>query len=334
MKLLEEFLNSKPLFYKKFDPNRIKEAYLLIKDKIKKPTTIQVIGTNGKGSTSRALAYLLYKNKKRVGHFSSPHIFHFRERFWIDNRFATDDELNRAHQKLLALLGEEVAKELSYFEYQTLLALILFEDLDYIVLEAGLGGEFDATSVAKRDLTLFTNIGFDHKEFLGDSIEKIATSKLKAMSEVAAIGIQKYNIVYEIASKIAKEKGVKLFFLKDWDKKEIISQEIKTIMNNPPSFLIDNISLAILGAKILNESVDLSSLKDLKLFGRLFKISKNIYIDVGHNPLAAEEIVKNLDKEVVLIYNALEDKEIKRVLEILKPKIKRVEIIHNSFNFL
>ena len=75
---LAELLDSKPLFYTKFDPNRIVKSYKLIKNSLKHPTRVQLIGTNGKGSTGRALAHLAFKSGLRVGHFSSPHILNFK----------------------------------------------------------------------------------------------------------------------------------------------------------------------------------------------------------------------------------------------------------------
>ena len=326
MELLE-LLNSKPLYYTKFDPNRIVEAYELIKDKIKHPKAIWLIGTNGKGSTGRAVAHLSYKSGLSVGHFTSPHILDFKERFWIDGRFATKDELQKAHKKLSTLLGKKITDALSYFEYQTLLAFVLFEDTHLQVIEAGLGGEYDATSVKKYDLTIITPIGFDHSTFLGKSIKEIATTKLNAISKKVLIANQEYKEVYTIAKEIATIKGSKLYFYKDLAKERF--KEIQKLSTKKawPNYIIQNITNAILALDIMQINYSVKDLKTLSLFGRFYKIAPNIIIDVGHNPLAAKAIVEALPKKVTLIFNILGDKEYKEVLEILKPKIKELQII-------
>jgi len=320
---LAELLDSKPLYYTKFDPNRIIQAFKLIKNHIKNPKRVHIVGTNGKGSTGRALAYLAYKNGLRVGHFSSPHILDFKERFWIDNKFATDKELNIAHQKLYLLLGEQTAQSLSYFEYQALLAFVLFENLDLQVIEAGLGGEYDATSVLEYNLTIFTPIGYDHSSFLGNSIKDIATTKLKIMRNIAILAKQPYKEVLQIAKNISKETKTELIVF-DTNK----YQEIKKSLLKPyPNYLIENITLAVIALDKLDINYDLQNLNSLEIFGRFYKLKPNVIIDVGHNSLAANAIKDALNDKVVLIFNILSDKDAKDVLKILKPKIKRVEII-------
>ncbi len=321
---LAEFLDTKPIYYKKFDPNRIVGAYQLIVKNIKHPKRIHLIGTNGKGSTGRTIAYLAYKSGFSVGHFSSPHILHFSERFWINGTFANENELQEAHEKLYNLLGEKVAKSLSYFEYQTLLAFVLFENCNLQVIEAGLGGEYDATSVAKYDATIFTPIGFDHQPFLGDTINSIATTKLKAMDGINFLAPQIYKGVQEIALNLAKEKNLDLFLLKKKD----LTPFLQKIPNNTwPFFIKENIATALFAMKKLQIPFHFNDLKSLKLFGRFYRFKKNIILDVGHNALAAKAIKKALKEKVVLIFNILDDKDAKEVLITLKEKIKRVEII-------
>jgi dihydrofolate synthase/folylpolyglutamate synthase len=323
---LEEILNSKPLFYTKFDPKRIVNAYSLIEDKIKHPKRVQLIGTNGKGSTGRAIAHLASRAGLKVGHFSSPHILDFKERFWIDGKEAPQGELEKANRRLYTLLGSRVAKSLSYFEYQTLLAFILFENLDFQVIEAGLGGEFDATTVANYQLNVITPIDIDHKDFLGNSVEEIARTKLRAVEERALIGKQQNSIVYDIAKQIAKERGFELYLYKelfDIDR----FQEIKSLKPSYPDYLLENIYLATLALDVLEIDYQLRELKELEIFGRFYKFKENIILDVGHNPLATKAVVNSLDKRVTAIFNLLEDKDIDEILNILKNKVAEVEII-------
>ena len=324
---LQKFLATKPIYYKKFDPTRIVKAYELIKNHISHPKRVQLIGTNGKGSTGRAIAHLASRCGLRVGHFTSPHILDFKERFWIDGNFATNEELELAHERLFKLLGKEIAEMLSYFEYQTLLAFVLFENLDLQVIEAGLGGEFDATSVADYELTVVVPIGFDHSDFLGENLEQISTTKLKAMAGKALIAKQNSQVVYEIAKKVAKYNGTKLYFYEELESKNL--EQIKTIakQNGWANYLVENIINATFALDILGIKYDVKDLASLKLFGRFYKIMPNVTIDVGHNPLAASAIVGAIDGKVTLIFNILGDKDLTKTLEILKPKIAEVEII-------
>ena len=92
-------------------------------------------------------------------------------------------------------------------------------------------------------------------------------------------------------------------------------------------YIIENATVALQALDILEIKYDINDLKTLELFGRFYPLTKNIRIDVGHNPLAASAIEKALDEKVVLIYNSLDDKDYEEVLSILKPKVKRVEII-------
>ena len=324
---LNELLDSKPLYYTKFDSNRIVEAYELIKDKINHPKAIQLIGTNGKGSTGRTIAHLANKSGLNVGHFTSPHILDFKERFWINGKFATNKELESANSKLFNMLGKEVALSLSYFEYQALLAFVLFENLDLIVIEAGLGGEFDATSVKSYDLSVITPIGLDHSDFLGNSIKEVATTKLKAMAKKALIAKQESKEVYTIAKEIAKSKNSKLYFYEDLSKDRFESIKALLSSKNWADYLIENITNATIALDIMQIDYKLQDLKSLNLFGRFYKLKPNIIIDVGHNTLAAKAIVKALPKRVNLIFNILNDKDYKEVLKILKPKINEVKII-------
>jgi len=320
---LAKLLDSKPLYYTAFDPNRIVEAYKVIKNHIKKPNAVHIVGTNGKGSTGRALAHMAYKSGLRVGHFSSPHILDFKERFWIDGRFATIIELEEANKKLYALLGKDIAKALSYFEYQALLSFVLFENFDLQVIEAGLGGEYDATSVIDYDITIFTPIAYDHSDFLGNDIKSIAKTKLNIMQNISIIAKQPYSEVLNIAKKIASDKKVKLVEF-NTNKYESLK---KALFKPYPKYLKENITLALMALDELKIDYNIASINSLEIFGRFYKLEPNIIIDVGHNSLAATAIEKALSKKVNLIFNILNDKDYKEVLTILKPKIKELQII-------
>ena len=162
----ENFIENKPLYYKEIDHERVHKAYARLKPYILRPLVIHIVGTNGKGSTGRIMATLLNDDVYRsVGHFSSPHILKFNERIWIDGNNISDTALDDAHRQLYAILGKEMSDALSYFEYTTLLAFVATKEVDILILEAGLGGEFDATNVIEKELSVITPIGLDHQDF-------------------------------------------------------------------------------------------------------------------------------------------------------------------------
>ena len=326
---LKKFLDSKPLYYDKIDYTRMPKAYRYIKPHIKLKKVIHIVGTNGKGTTGRILSDLLLSKGVSVGHYTSPHILKFNERIWIDGVDIDDKRLELAHQKIYSLLPQELSNSLSYFEYTTLLALEAFNGCDYVVLEAGLGGEFDATNVVKKDLSIIVPIGMDHQKFLGNSFEEIATTKLRSIDRVALLSLDQPKTVLEVAKHIADKKGCKIYFADEVlniDEKNRIYEDLTK--NGWADYLKKNALTAVSAMKLLGFE-DFGKLpKRVKIRGRFEKVAQNVILDVGHNELSAHTIVKALKgKKVVLIYNTLEDKDAKKILSILSSIIKRVEII-------
>lgn len=326
--MLDNFLKNKPLFYREIDRARMPNAFKFVQGAFKIPKIIHVVGTNGKGSTGRFLAQMLARNHS-VGHYTSPHIFEFRERFWINGAVASADALETAHERLIKILPPEVARSLSYFEYATLLCAVLFEGCDFFVCEAGVGGEFDATNVFDKRLSLFTPIGFDHTALLGDTLERIATTKFNAMADVALMNDDMSELCASIARRIAAKKGATLKFasqnLTNDDKNEI---KIYAEKFGLPEFLRSNLTLSSSAFKELGFSLNLANLGALSLGGRCEKIAPNVTIDVGHNEMAAQALVKRFaGKKLNLIFNAFADKDIKAVLKAIKPIVKKTYII-------
>lgn len=326
---LKAFLETKPKEYHKFDPSRFiqiykdfKSAFFEIQAKV-----IHVVGTNGKGSTGRFLTLLLADQNFKVLHFTSPHVFEFRERFFLNGSVVEESVLENAHQQLQS---HAFSNACSYFEYATLLAVMLAKDCDYLVLEAGLGGEFDSTNALEKTLSVFTPIDYDHKEFLGDSLESIATTKLKAMGSLSIIAPQQ-ELVLNVAQKIAKDKQAQLIVVQNE-----ISQEVKAYIEryHLAHFLAMNLEVALKAFETLlpcNKQEVLKNLKPLDLIGRCELLNPNILIDVGHNPHSAkalkEEIKRVFNTPIVLIYNCYQDKDAFLVLEILKSVVKKVLIL-------
>jgi dihydrofolate synthase/folylpolyglutamate synthase len=312
------FLAKKPLFYSRFDPERIHTVWNRIKIHFALPPVVHLVGTNGKGTTGRFLATYLQTQGRRTGHYTSPHIARFNERIWLNGRDADDTQLDAAHIRLLNLLNPTEAASLSYFEYTTLLAAAVFEkSCDMIVMEAGLGGEFDATSIFEDALLLVTPIGIDHRDFLGTTIREIARTKLNILKSDVIVGFQNDPVVYELAAQIAASRGKQASFLK-----KPVAQETET------DYLDENRLLALAAARYLGFDATLTDFGANTLFGRFSPLASNITVDVGHNALAARAVQKRLGKrKVKLVYNTLEDKEYETILRILKPNITEVAVI-------
>ncbi|CAM3332199.1 Mur ligase family protein [Helicobacter labetoulli] len=336
---LNEVLLSKGAEYAPFDTSRAKRIYDSIAsifgfDKCfgTRCKVIHIIGTNGKGSTGRFIAMGLEQQKKSVLHFTSPHLFEFNERFFVsDGWFQGDiphDRLESIHQKLWAI---ESVREASYFEYTTFLALVLGMEYEYLVLEAGVGGEFDSTSVIKANVSVFTLIGLDHQEMLGEHIEQIATTKLRVMSEYAILARQNHKEVEQIAREIALQKGAKCVLWEDLEEilgeqKEAFYQYVKRY--KLPLFLQENLSTAMRVMAFFGMEFDFLRLGRLSLRGRCEILAKNIVLDVGHNIDGARALRAFLDKKKLnLVYNSYIEKDIEAILRELLPNIKKVLIL-------
>ena len=388
---VKKFLNDRPIFYKKIDYERFPKAYESIKDKISLKNVIQIIGTNGKGSTGRFLANAIAAAGFRVGHYTSPHVFRLNERIYLagptDKRLnsrelnldhnskqclnldcgsselnlicdskrpsklnlnqssgelakqnfkfapigrdVSDAQLQRAHEFLQANLPAEFKDSLSYFEYLTLAAAVIFRDCDYCVIEAGMGGEFDATSSFGRTLSLFTPIGTDHLGMLGHNLEQIAHTKLITMQQAAILSDEMSEVPLRIARQIAEQKGTRLGLASDFlDAPQRAQIAEFCARNNLPKFQISNLSLALAAMKFLNLKFEIPQLPPLNLRGRMEALAPNLRVDVGHNELAARAISEiYAGKKIVLIYNSFADKDIAAVLRTLAPVLKRVEIL-------
>ena len=327
---LQSFLDTKPLFYDEIDYARMPKAYQNVATHLKLPKIIHLVGTNGKGTTGRFLAQMLRANGLHVGHYTSPHILHFNERIWLDGANVDDETLEKSHQTLLSWLDASMAEALSYFEYTTLLAMVVFSKMcDYVVLEAGLGGEYDATNVFPKCLSFITPIGLDHQAFLGETIEEIAQTKINSVTHDLVLAKQYDAKVYPIALAQTTRLHSHLYSVEDFFD-ETMNQALGTYGEKHalPSYLQENFKTALCALTVLGYDIDLKTFLPTVLEGRFQKLFSNVTIDVGHNVMAAEALVKSLGKKKVrLVYNSYKDKDFKTILGILKPIVEEILVI-------
>ena len=219
-----------------------KRVKLLAKilDKMNNPASdvqiIHVSGTNGKGSTCYMINSILCEMGYKVGLFTSPQITTIYELIKVNGVEITELEFEECKNKLrqvLNNLGLDLENDLSYFEMVFLIAMIHFKNknVNVLILECGLGGELDATNaVSKIDYTIFTKIGIDHKNILGNTIEEICQTKSKIIRKQSNVIIapNQRDAVYEILEKEAKNKNCDVFLAE----KNIKIEKVENIKEN------------------------------------------------------------------------------------------------------
>lgn len=181
----------------------------------KKIKTIHIAGTNGKGSSSHLLAAVLQSAGYKTGLYTSPHLKEFTERIRINGKEISKEAITSFVNQHLEFFKSFKA---SFFEITTLMAFHFFskEKVDIAVIETGLGGRLDATNVLQPEAVLITNISYDHMQYLGDSLEKIALEKAGIVKNCIPLVISERQAeTYSVFEKVSKEKKTTLIFAED-----------------------------------------------------------------------------------------------------------------------
>jgi len=283
-----------------------------------KTKTIHVAGTNGKGSTCSFIASILTEKGEKVGLFTSPHIFDFKERIRINGATISEEEVvSFCHQ----LKEIELPFQPSFFEITFVMAMEYFaaQNCTYAIIETGLGGRLDATNVVLPLLSIITNIGLDHQQFLGHSIAEIAAEKA---------GIIKKNIPVFIAEETAETKNI--FLTHALEKQTSIEFLVPThtkvdgIANYQQTNLQTAVQgLSIIGIDVFDSEVSLALknlFKNTGLFGRFQEInsSPRIIIDAAHNEAGIKILLKELQdtphEKLKFIVGSSGDKDLKKLI--------------------
>ena len=353
-----DYIMSRRKFQKSSGHERIERLLSLLGDPHKKLKFIHVVGTNGKGSVSTAMSYILKDAGYKTGLFTSPYIVEFGERIQINNTYISHEDI----ADLTALIKEKTDlmenEDLfpTVFEVTTALALLYFakEECDIVILEAGIGGEHDSTNIIPAPLEcIFMSISLDHTEMLGSTVKEIAKEKsgiIKKGSAVISYPIDGTHFGYipqteeaiDVIESKCKDIGCQLI-LPDTDKLEVISSDIfgsefifdtqKITTRLCGAHQIANMITAITAMKklrnsgfsISNENIT-KGIYNFTIPGRMEVVSQKplIILDGGHNEgcikaLSAMAEKYLTDKKITLLMSFMKDKDYSSALSTIAP---------------
>lgn len=301
------------------------------------PTVFTVAGTNGKGTTCRTLETVLMAAGYRVGVYSSPHLLRYTERVRVQNKELDETCHTGAFAEIEAARGET---SLTYFEYSTLSALLLFKQLnvDVAILEVGLGGRLDATNIVDADVAVVTSIALDHTDWLGADRESIGREKAGVFRGGKPAVVGEPDMPHSLAE-VAAEKGARLLRCgADWsyqvNRDSWSFKDAQGELNNLPLPLIPQpnaaTALAALRASELtvSEAAIRQGIGSATLPGRFQIISQapRVILDVAHNPHAAAYLAERLAQlpkqgRVLAVIGMLHDKDIAGTLACLATQV-------------
>ncbi len=326
------------------------EAYLhKLGDPDKKMHIIHVAGTNGKGSVCAYMRYILEAAGYGVALFTSPHLVDVRERFLVKGQMVSEEEFLKAFLQIYHSLDwDALARGQGYhptfFEYLFFMAMILFdrEDIDYCILETGLGGRLDATnSVWKKELSVITRVGLDHTEYLGSSIGEIASEKAGIMKEGVPLV---FSDVEPAATRVFIEKGANLgvtlypvsrndyVFLNFRNKSIDFSFHteyygyIRLTLHTIARYQMENAALAIRAVEVLDKAKTIEA-RDIvqgvsACFwqGRMEELLPEIFVDGAHNEDGIRAFLETVEEDGwrggrTLLFSVVKDKDYRRMIE-------------------
>lgn len=313
-----------------------------------KMSMIHLAGTNGKGSTATMIATLLASHNKRVGLFTSPHLLSERESIQMNQQLISTADFQRYAKRVQTLAQEVLPKDsqLSQFEWVFLTAMSYFADqtCDYVVLECGVGGELDATNaITQSDYAIFTKIGLDHLNLLGDTLEEIVWTKSGIMrpNQTVIVAPNQKTAVLPLLKKRAESLGVTEIC---HTKAPMVSETSEGTYllyledNQPPiplqvglrgHFQTENITTVFLWYQHWLKQEQLSfdpthlhdALAAVHLPGRFERVvdHPSVILDAAHNVDAMTEVIETIQQQIkgqrlAIICGFLKDKDVKQMV--------------------
>ena len=317
---------------------------------------VHVAGTNGKGSTSAAIASVFTSAGYKVGLYTSPHIVDFTERIRIDGKRISESDV----ADLVGFFETEIlALRATFFEATTAVMFKYFADnrVDYAVVEAGLGGRLDSTNIVDPLVSIITSIGLDHTEILGDTLEEISKEKGGIIKPNKPVVVNAgSDSVKEVFHLIAEQNDSELFFVDEVTEHGNLNMDIhgstfdaKAFDDNYPGLRVglggrhqvENALTALTALHVLTQhktSIEKEDVyKGFELIsdntgfrGRLEILSTDplVILDVAHNPDGTRALMDSLgpvgEKRGILLFAAMRDKDAKSMLNILRQRFEKV----------
>ncbi|NMI89298.1 hypothetical protein GLU26_02205 [Nanohaloarchaea archaeon] len=285
---------------------------------------VLVGGTNGKGSVVGMVSELLQHQGKDVGMYKSPHLTTVRERVKYNGEKISKEEFLELYNKIEAL-----ETDLSFFEFTTCMAYLYFSEknVDYAIMEVGMGGRLDATNAVETDLPIVTNLGKDHSKYLGEPKEQRA-EELTGIAEAGKtmiLGEMDENLIKAAEDRKADIKGKKALDGNANTKLEYKGQEFQMPVRG--SFQKENCETALAAAEKLAKIPEnlTEAFQDLECPGRMeVKGRKPLYIQDGaHNPSAIQKIIEDLPEDITCVFNASKNKDAKEMISTLEQKTSK-----------
>ncbi len=318
----------------------------------KKYACIHVAGTNGKGSVAAALSFILYESGYNVGLYTSPHLVRFNERICINNHQISNKEVVESYQAVKRVHHGD--RSPTFFEFSTAMALYAFSrrQVDWGVIETGMGGRYDATNIIQPAISIITNVSLEHRDYLGNTLAEIAREKAGIIKQATpVVTAVKQKQARSVVHKIARKKSAPLFMLgKDFKVRQNQSGQFSYtgIENNwhhlQTSLLgryqVQNAALALAACELLikdkatitPESIK-KGLANTRWPGRLEIVSDKplVILDGAHNLVAARNLANFLAEDlpkrrITLVIGILDDKPFRSMLKCLLPRCSRAII--------
>lgn len=334
----------------KKDLNNTRKLCEILGNPEKKIKTIHVAGTNGKGSVSHMLAAILQMAGYKTGLYTSPHLYDFRERIKVNGEMISEEEVISFTEKMRTPI-ETI--EPSFFEITVALAFEHFVQaaVDIAVIETGLGGRLDSTNVIEPELSIITNIGWDHMQLLGNTLEAIAFEKAGIIKKETPVVIgEASDEIKEVFKQKAEQENAVLHFSSDYfhansykqtnNALTVILQALRTgtiheyAVDLPGLYQVKNIKTVLTSVEILRSNhwmIAEASLQEAlkqtrKLNGLLARWEKlherpDLIIDVAHNEDGVRAMCKQLEETTYdrlhVVVGMVKDKDIESVLALM-----------------
>ena len=333
----------------KNDINNIIAASEKINNPHLKFKSIHVAGTNGKGSVCHMLASILQESRYKVGLYTSPHLKDFRERIKINGKMIPKKEVTKFVSENKTNFNNI---DLSFFEFTVALAFNYFSmlEVDIAIVETGLGGRLDSTNIIQPELSIITNIGLDHTNLLGDTINKIAKEKGGIIKENTPVIIgRKQKEITKIFQKISDKKNAHISYTNA--SKYISDLKGDYQKENINTVISATIELKKQGWNITDSNIKkglLNTKKNTGILGRwqILDVKPLIICDTVHNEDGIKKVFRQIKqiphKKLHIVFGLADDKKLNNILNIMpreaiyyfcKPNVIRgvdVSILHRT----